>query len=454
MNFIQRGFRWAAEAAGAIPSDPMDPRFWGGNSSGVTNAGEWVGPDQAFQLDVVQSVLGRLSGTVSTLPLMVFERIAIAAPAADDDADDGVEEDDDPDGRRPAREHPLFRLLHKQPNPRQTSQEFRAELVIHLAFWRNAYSRIVSDLDGAVGSLEPIHPSRMVDIKERDGRVFYKFTVPGSAEYLTLRDDQIWHIRMAPLTTDGLRGQYMWETSRETFGRALAVEKFGSLYFRNGGGGGGILEHPGTFKSKEDQQNFLEAWRSGGSGLNRHSDRLLLQGVKYTRQTVNNDEAQFLETLKEVSVKLCRLWNMPPHMVGILDRATFSNIEQQSTEYVVYTLAPYLEAIEQSAERDLLIGPDQDRYFVEHNVDGLLRGDWKTRWAGYAQGRQWGWLSVNDIRRLENMPPIDGGDSYLVPTNMVPADQIPPPADDAPADPTPPPAPPAAAPKPKPPSRK
>ena len=148
---------------------------------------------------------------------------------------------------------------------------------------------------------------------------------------------------------------------------------------------------------------------------------MLLNGVRYNRQAVQNDEAQFLETLKEVSIKLCRLWNMPPHMAGILDKATFSNIEQQSTEFVVYTLAPYLVAIEQAASRDLLLGDDRDGYFVEFNVAGLLRGDFKTRMQGYAWGRQWGWLSVNDICRLENMPTIGpAGDVYLVPLNMSP----------------------------------
>jgi HK97 family phage portal protein len=137
---------------------------------------------------------------------------------------------------------------------------------------------------------------------------------------------------------------------------------------------------------------------------------------------VRNDEAQFLETLKEMAVKVCRLWNMPPHLIGILDKSPLSNIEQQSIEFVTLCIAPYVAAWEQALARDLLIGPDFDRYFVEFNVGGLLRGDFKTRWMGYAQGRQWGWLSVNDIRRLENLPPIGpAGDEYLVPMNMGPA---------------------------------
>ena len=147
----------------------------------------------------------------------------------------------------------------------------------------------------------------------------------------------------------------------------------------------------------------------------------MLYGADYIPSSVKNNEAQFLESKLEAAKDVCRLFACPPHMAGILDNATFSNIEQQSIEFVVYTLGPLVTALEQAAARDLLIGPDRDRYFVEINVAGLLRGDLKTRWAAFAQGRQWGWLSVNDIRRLENMDPIGpGGDEYLVPLNMSP----------------------------------
>ena len=383
--------------------DTFDARFWGGAL--MASAGVAVTADSALQLDVVQAVLGRLAGTISTLPLMVFKR-------GGDDGDDAV----------PARDHPLFRLLHRSPNRRQTAQEYRGELVMHLAFWRNAYSLIHADpqTGAPIGELEPIHPSRMLEIfRGPDGAVYYRFAqiAPQQGSF-TVREDAVWHIRMSPLTKDGLRGCYSWETNRETFARALAVENFGALYFKNGGSGGGVLEHPGAFKDKDEQASFLEAWREGGAGLNRHKDRLLLNGVKYTGFTVKNDEAQFLETKKEMGSAVARVWNMPPHMVGLMDKATFSNIEQQSLEYVTYTVAPYISAIEQAAWRDLLPG-QQDEYYVEHNVNGLLRGDWKSRWQGYAWGRQWGWLSVNMILRMENMPGIGpAGDVYLTPMNM------------------------------------
>lgn len=405
-----------ADAGEPAARSPFDPRFWGADIMS-TMAGLPITWQTPLGLDVVQSVLGRLSGTCSTLPLMVYKR-------------KGQEQ------RTPARKHPLYKLLHRRPNAYQTAVEFRADLVFQLAYWRNAYCEIVADPEtGApIGSLEPIHASRLKSIKRIGGRRLYTFApLEGEIGDLILWEDRVWHIRLAPLTTDGLRGKAVWEDSKEVFGRAIAVENFGALFFRNGGTGGGVVTIPGQFKDKEEQARFLEAWRAGGTGLNRHKDRLALNGATYQPFQVNNDEAQFLETKKEMGNAVCRLWSFPPHMAGLLDKATNNNIEQQSLEFVMYTLQPYLSAIEQAAWRDLLIGDDQDKYFVEHNVAGLLRGDFKTRWGGYMQGRQWGWLSVNDVRRLENMPDIgEQGDVYLQPMNMTPAGQ---PAADNPAKP-------------------
>lgn len=423
MNILQRAVSWTAQAIGASgpPTDPMDPRWWGLDVIGSL-AGQAVTSESGLQLGVVQAVLERLGGTTSTLPLMVFERTG-------------------PNGenRRPARNHPLFRLLHAHPNARQTAQEFRDEQARHLAWFRNAYAILRPAENGyPIGSLDQVHPARVMDVwRAGDGRVYYKIQRLAPAQGADVfRDDEIWHVRRAPLTDDGLRGRPVYQTARETLGRAQAVEQFGALFFANGGAGGGVLEHPGTFSNKEQKDLFLETWRSAGGGANQHKDRMLLNGVKYNRNPVNNDEAQFLETKREMKYEVAAIWNMPGHMVGLLDRATFTNIEHQSTEYAVHTIAPLLNALEQSAERDLLIGPDQDRYFVEHNVAGLLRGDFQTRWTGYSLGRQWGWLSVNDIRRLENLDPIGAaGDVYITPLNMAPAGSAQPSADENPQDP-------------------
>lgn len=380
-----------------------DPRIWGGAHI-VSRSGVPVSAMAVRQLDTVQSVLENLGGAISSLSVVTF-RIA-------------------PDGsRQPDRDDPLHTLLNDRPNRRMTAQEFRDEQIRHLAFDRNCYTRVVGDGAVPVAELHPIHPDRILRIEtDGRGRVFYRVRGLGTSPDEWLRDDALWHIRKAPLTADGLRGLSVVETGREVFGRALGVREYGDDFFANGGMSGGTLSHSGNFKDKEQQAHFLDTWREGGTGRNRHKDRLLLNGVTYAPVTVKNNEAQFLETIGNTDIQVCRIWNMPPHRIGILDRATLSNIEQQSLDYVIYTLAPWICAFEQAAERDLahdLYGDGRGPLHVEINVSSLLRGDIKTRYEGYARARQWGWLSVNDIRRLENQNSIGpGGDRYLEPMNM------------------------------------
>lgn len=389
--------------------DPFDPRFWGAFTA-ATAAGQTVTSASGMQLAAVQAVMEALAGPISSLPLMVFERTG-------------------PKSKRPAPEHPLYRILHTRPNARQTAQEYRDDQQRQLAWHRNCLSIIRPAPDGyPIGELEPVHWTRVMRVhRSSDGRVYYDVRrLGGLAGWDTYRDDEVVHIRKAPLSDDGLVGLPVYQTARDLLGSAQAVAQFGALYFGNGGSGGGVLKHPGNFRSTDDRDAFLEGWRSGGAGLNRHKDRLLLFGVDYTPFAVNNDEAQFIETRKQVGYELVALWNMPPHRVGMLERATNNNIEQQSIEFVVYTIAPYVAAWEQGLGRDLLIGEDQDRYFVEFNIGGLLRGDIKTRWTAYAQGRQWGWLCVDDIRELEGLDPLaDGqGQLFLTPQNMSPVGRI------------------------------
>jgi HK97 family phage portal protein len=395
----------SASEAPALAPDPFNPRFWGA-AVGTSASGQAVTAESALQLDVVQSVLERLGGTISTLPLQVFRRTG-------------------DETREVARDHPLYKVLHSHPGPGWTPQLFRDEQARGLAFYRNDLSIIRPAADGGpVGSLERVHWSRVQRVRRgADGRIYYDVRRLGMAAGVdTYRDDEVWHVKKAPLTSDGLIGQPVYQTAREVLATAQAVREFGNLYFANGGSGGGFFKHPSNFKTVDERDRFLETLRAGGTGLNRHRDRLLLNGVEYQQNKVANDESQFIETRKLAAADVARIWVMPPHMVGIMDNATFTNIEQQSIEFVVYTLGPWISAIEQSAALDLLVGADQDEYFVEMNVAGLLRGDIQARYKGYAQARQWGWFSVNDIRRMENMPPIgDAGDIYLSPTNMTPA---------------------------------
>lgn len=384
--------------------DPTDPRMWAdmGNFSvtGVT-----VSEKRVSQLGAVQAVRFGLSAAMSTLPVMVFKR--------------------GPDGERTEQpDHPLTRLLASRPNGRNAPGEFFGEIAWHLSFWRNAYCIIRPGTEYAIGSLDIYHPRRLAKIEKRsDGHVYYTFNPPSTiseGETLrpeTFRDDSVWHLRGNPLTEDGLRGEPIWESAREVFGRAIAVHEYGDIWFANNGQSGGVLKHPGTFKDKADRDAFLENWREAGTGRNRHKDRLLTHGVEYSPIKVTNAEAQLLETEKGSDTEIFGLWSFPPHRAARLDRATFSNIEQQSLDFVTYCLAPLAIAIEQAAERDLLLNNDDDGLFVEFNFNALLRGDLRSRYAAYMIGRQGEWLSANDIRRMENMSPRadEGGDDYKNP---------------------------------------
>ena len=371
-----------------------------GSGGGVAQSGVVVTCEAAAQYGVIQSVQEVLAGNCSTLPFQVFRK--------------------DGDARVLLPDHPVNVILNQQPNDRQTAQEFRDEQTRHLVFERNCYARILSANGAPISGLEAIHPSRIGKIeRSAEGRVFYTVAPLGTGTQEVLRDDEIWHIRKAPLTVDGLRGRPVYETGREEIGRALAVEYYGARFFKNSGRSGGLLKHPGNFRTKEDREAFLENWRSSSTGAAQHSDRLLTHGADYVPLSVQNNDAQFIETLRQVEVKVARLWQMPPHRVGILDRATNNNIEHQGIDYVVHCLAPWISAWEQAASRDLLIGDERHNLFCEFNVAGLLRGDIKARYAAYALGRQWGWLSVNDVKRLENQRPIGpDGDRYLEPHNM------------------------------------
>jgi HK97 family phage portal protein len=425
-------FKFFAGLVGISPRpNPMEERFWrpDGGGADFSRAGEYVSADTIQQLDAVAACLLALAGPLSTLPIGIFER-------AEGAADDGISaqgvvlpqqsEEAEPQGYKSlVADHPVAKLFNLRPNDRQTSQEFRDEQLRHLAIWRNSYALLTQDRKtGQIGSMELIHPQRVTKVERNSssGKVEYTITRIGAVGSEVLTSDLIWHVRMAPLTLNGLQGRPIFETSREVFGRALAVKNYGSDWFKNSGQSGGVLKHPGSFKSKEEQEKFMAGWRWGSTGANRHKDRLLQYGVEYQPFSVANDQAQFIETERESALAICRLFNMPPHRAGILDRATFSNIEQQSLDFIIFTIAPYVAAIEQSIWRDLIVDPEeQDELTVEINLSALLRGDILTRYKAYAIGRQWGWLSVNDILRLENQRPVPGGDRYLEPTNMVEA---------------------------------
>jgi HK97 family phage portal protein len=234
-----------------------------------------------------------------------------------------------------------------------------------------------------------------------------------------LKPSEVLHI--PGLGFDGLVGYSPIAMAKNAIGMAIACEEYGAKFFANGAQPGGVLEHPGTIK---DPQRVRESWQRsfGGSG-NANKIAVLEEGMKYTPIAISPEQAQFLETRKFQINEIARIFRVPPHMVGDLEKSSFSNIEQQSLEFVKYTLDPWVIRWEQSIMRSLLTPEEKKTYYAKFNLDGLLRGDYQSRMNGYAIGRQNGWMSANDIRELENLdriPTEEGGDLYLINGNMLP----------------------------------
>ena len=368
---------------------------------GRTTSGKPVNERTAMQTTAVYACVRILAEAVASLPLHVYEY-----------QDDG--------GKKLVHDHPLYYLLHDEPNPEMTSFVFRETLMSHLLIWGNAYAQIIRDGAGRVLGLYPLLPDKMDVQRDDRGNIYYVYSRnsdenPMFKEYgdIRLKAEDVLHI--PGLGFDGLIGYSPIAMAKNAVGMTLACEEYGASFFANGANPGGVLEHPGVLK---DPSKVRESWNFVYRGVNNaHKIAVLEEGMKYQQIGIPPEEAQFLETRKFQINEIARLYRIPPHMVGDLDKSSFSNIEQQSLEFVKYTLDPWVIRWEQSLQRSLLLPGEKGKYFIKLNVDGLLRGDYQSRMNGYAVGRQNGWFSANDIREMENMNPIpdeQGGNLYLI----------------------------------------
>jgi HK97 family phage portal protein len=367
---------------------------------GGTSSGKAVTERSSMQMTAVYSCVRILAEAVAGLPLNLYRYLP-----------DG--------GKEKSYEHPLYRLLHDEPNPEMSSFVFRETLMTHLLLWGNAYAQIIRNGKGEVVSLYPLMPNKMTVDRDQNGQLYYSYnhsseespTMKGST--VILKPSDVLHI--PGLGFDGLVGYSPIAMAKNAIGMAIACEEYGAKFFANGAAPGGVLEHPGTIK---DPQRVRDAWVSqfGGSS-NSNKVAVLEEGMKYTPIGISPEQAQFLETRKFQINEIARIFRVPPHMVGDLEKSSFSNIEQQSLEFVKYTLDPWVIRWEQSIMRRLLSEEEKKQYFVKFNLEGLLRGDYASRMTGYATARQNGWMSSNDIRELENLdriPAEEGGDLYLI----------------------------------------
>ena len=373
---------------------------------GGSTSGKSVTERSSMQMTAVYACVRILSEAIAGLPLHLYRY-----------KEDG--------GKEQAVDNNLYRLLHDEPNPEMTSFVFRETLMTHLLLWGNAYAQIIRNGKGEVIALYPLMPNKMSVDRDEKGQLYYTYsraneeaaTMTGNT--VILKPSDVLHI--PGLGFDGLVGYSPIAMAKNAIGMAIACEEFGAKFFANGAAPSGVLEHPGTIK---DPAKVRDSWNSTfGGSANSGKVAVLEEGMKYTPISISPEQAQFLETRKFQINEIARIFRVPPHMVGDLEKSSFSNIEQQSLEFVKYTLEPWVVRWEQALSRALLSITEKPTYFFKFNLEGLLRGDYQSRMNGYAIARQNGWMSANDIRELENqdrIPAEEGGDLYLINGNMLP----------------------------------
>ena len=371
-----------------------------------SKSGIYVTPETAMGFIAVYSCVRLLAESVAQLPCNLYRL-------------------KDNDGNRErATDHPVYDLVRHTPNGWQTAFQYHEFQQAGLGLRGNAYAYI--ERGGAIEEVIPLNPSKVNVRVGNDRRPVFDI----SDETSGVRETGVPFSRMhhiAAFSTNGYVGMSPIAAGREGLGLALATEQHASMVFANGTHIGGVIERPHLTGikplTKEQIDKVKEQWSETYSGLaNTGKVAILQDDMKFKQISMSNEDAQLLASRVHGINEVARLYNVPPHMIQLLDKATFSNIEHQGLQFVIYTILPWVRRHEAAMMRDLLtLNERKAGHYFEFNVSGLMRGDLQTRYAAYAQGRQWGWLSVNDIRRMENLPPVQNGNVYLQPLNMVDA---------------------------------
>lgn len=374
----------------ASPAQWLIEMFNPNSTSGVT-----VTEEKAMEHTAVYAAVRIIAETIASLPLHVY-----------------TEQDGE---RKKAKDNYLYKILKRKPNNLMTSFTWREVMLAHLLLWGNHYSKLDLSNDGKIKAIWPLMPGQM-QVKKRDDRIYYKYS-PADASPQMFEQNEIMHI--PGLGFNGIVGKSVIKMARESVGLGLAAEEFGSRFFSQGAQPGGIVEYPGKL-SDDAYDRYKKDMRDQYSGLSKsHKLMVLEEGLKYHQTGIPPDDAQFLETRRFQVEEIARIFRVPPHMLADLDRATFSNIEQQSIDFVVNTIRPWLVRIEQVLN-DSLLSDRNNKNYIKFVVEGLLRGDAESRASFYNQMFNIGAMSINEIRDKEELNPIDNGDQSFVPLNMLP----------------------------------
>lgn len=398
---IVRELRATSQIMGP-PRDPVIANWFGMRNSA---SGMNVTPDTALKVSSVYRAVSILAQTYASMPLDVYR----------------VEQD----GNKVVdTSHPNHVLLHDQPNKWQTSFEWREMMAGHYALRGRCYSEIISAGGKAIAELVPLHPDRVRPFRAPDGRLAFEYTPIDGPSRIILQSEMHFMHAMT-LSQDGVTPLSPITAYREAVGLALATEEHGAKLFSNGTRLGGVLTMQGYIKDDARRKKLLEGFNNAYSGVgNAHKTALLEEGMDWKSLGMTSEDAQFLESRKFQIAEIARIFGIPLHKLAELDRSTNNNIEHQGIEFVQDTILPGATRWEQAIKRDLFFGKWKATHCAEFDLDGLMRGDSAQRAASYASGRQWGYLSANDIRRREKMNPIVDGDIYLQPSNMTAAGTV------------------------------
>ena len=367
------------------------------NGGSQTVAGVPVTADTALSFATVFACVRVLSESVGSLPLILYRRNG--------------------EGKERATDHPLYSLLHDAPNDEMTSVQLYEALMSNVVLWGNACARLVIDNTGQVREMWPLL-SRYLEIKRVDGELLYVYNAPDLRQ--TFRRWEVFHV--PGLTLNGITGLSVLGYMRRAIGLGLVLDQFSESFFENGARPGVVLEYPGQLKDKA-RDNISDSWNKRHAGPeNAHKVTILEEGMKLHDFGIPPEDAQMLQSKKYQAEEIARMFLVQPHKVGIMDHATFTNIENQSISFVTDTLRTWLVRIEKRVAVDLLLKPERRDYYAEFLVDALLRGDTVTRVQAYNSAINTGWMTRNQARQKENMNPGPPElDKYLQPLNMTEA---------------------------------
>jgi HK97 family phage portal protein len=392
---------------GLDPSNASNPKNWLLDIMGglMTSTGLRITPELAMTVPGVAACVNVLSEDLAKVPLNIYKRTS--------------------DGRRElARDHPLFSLIHSSPLPWMTSFDWRRAMISNAMIRGNSYTRIFRNRRGEVVKLQLQRPgSVMTKWAPVDGEPFYDINHEDGSSRIGYQEVAHIRYRADPLAGryGGLLGMSPISRHAETIALAIAAEKFAAAFFRNGARPSAVIEMDAKLPNDAVGNRIRDGLERAYSGVdNAFKIAVLELGMKLKPFSFSNADSQLIEVRKEAALAIAMMFSIPPHKIGILDKATFSNIEHQAIEYVTGPVSGLARSIESSLTLSCLTQQEQKDYFIEHDLNGLLRGDLASRYRAYAIGRQWGWLSANDVRTTENLNPIVGGDgdAYLTPVNM------------------------------------